>query len=103
MKNVKMYVGVLLLSVAMLGCKKEDKPCNCGVIVADYIVYDDNGTAFYSLTIENDCTNNQEAFFFDYDTWFNNYVGDNFCVTNVSSWMPVGETTSVKVENKVIQ
>jgi hypothetical protein len=47
-------------------------------------VYDDNGTAFYSLTIENDCTGNQEAFFYDFDTWFNNHVGDNFCVTNTT-------------------
>lgn len=98
---MKKLIVVIVMSVMMFGCVKED--CSCGVIVADHIVYDDNGTAFYSLTIENDCTGNQEAFFFDFDTWFNNYVGDNFCVTNVSSWMPVGQTTSVKVENKVVQ
>lgn len=98
---MKKLIVVIVISVMMFACVKKD--CSCGVIVADHIVYDDNGTAFYSLTIENDCTGNQEAFFFDFDTWFNNYVGDNFCVTNVSSWMPVGPTTSVKVENKVVQ
>ena len=103
MKNVKMYVGVLLLSVAMLGCEKEElKDCTCGVITDDEIEYDNNGNIFYSLTIKNDCTNNVEKFYFSQDVWFDAYVGSNFCVLN-TTWMPVGETTSVKVENKVIQ
>lgn len=97
---MKKLIVVLVMSAMMFACVKED--CTCGKIVADHIVYDDNGTAFYSLTIKNDCTGNQEAFFFDFDIWFNNYVGDNFCVTN-TTWMPIGQTTSVKVENKVVQ
>jgi hypothetical protein len=100
MKNLKKVVAVILMSASLFSCDKED--CTCGEIVADHIVYDDNGTAFYSLTIENDCTGNQEAFFYDFDTWFNNHVGDNFCVPN-TTWMPVGQTTSVKVENKEVQ
>jgi hypothetical protein len=102
MKNVRMYVGVLLLSVAMLGCKKEElKDCTCGVITDDEIESDNNGNLFYSLTIKNDCTNNVEKFYFSQDVWFDAYVGSNFCVLN-TTWMPVGETTSIKVENKVI-
>lgn len=99
MKNVRMYVGVLLLSVAMLGCVKED--CTCGVIIDDEIEIDNNFNIFYSLTIKNDCTNNVEKFYFSQDVWIDAYVGSNFCVLN-TTWMPVGETTSVKVENKVI-
>ncbi len=57
--------------------------CSCGYITADGI---DSSTNCYWLEIKNDCTGNKRIFCFSYDIWLNNYVGDRFCVTNVSSW-----------------
>lgn len=57
--------------------------CSCGYITSDGI---DSQTNCYWLEIENDCSGNRKKFCFDYNIWFNNYVGDHFCVTNVSSW-----------------
>lgn len=102
---MKKLVTVVLLTVAMFACQKEEvvKPCNCGVITDDAIEFDNNGNIFYTLTIKNDCSNNLGKYYFSQDVWINAPVGSDFCVTNVSSWMPVGQTTSVKVENKIVQ
>jgi hypothetical protein len=99
---MKKLVTVVLLTVTMFACQK-DKPCNCGVITDDAIEFDANGDIYYSLTIKNDCSDNLGKYYFSQDVWMNNYVGNNFCVTNVSSWIPVGTTTSFKVENKEVQ
>jgi hypothetical protein len=93
---------VVMLTLVMFACQK-DKNCNCGVITDDAIEFDDNGNIFYTLTIKNDCSNNLGKYYFSQDVWMDAPVGSNFCVTNVSSWMPVGQTTSVKVENKEVQ
>lgn len=60
-----------------------DYDCSCGIITNDGI---DSMTNCYWLEIKNDCSGNYKRFCFSYDVWFNNYVGDHFCVTNVSSW-----------------
>jgi hypothetical protein len=104
MKKIKL-LAVLFLTTAILifsSCKK-DKPCNCGIITDDSIEFDSNGTTFYTLTITNDCSNNSGKYYFTYDIWLNAPVGSYFCVTNVSSWMPVGEITIERVENKEIE
>jgi hypothetical protein len=102
---MKKLVTVVLLTVSMFACQKEEevKPCNCGVITDDAIEFDSNGNIFYTLTIKNDCSNNLGTYYFSQDVWMDAPVGSDFCVTNVSSWMPVGPTTSVKVENKEVQ
>jgi hypothetical protein len=105
MKKIKL-LAVLFLTTSILifsSCKKDDKPCNCGIITDDAIEFDSNGTTFYTLTITNDCSNNSGKYYFNYDVWLNAPVGSYFCVTNVSSWMPVGETTIERVENKEIE
>lgn len=105
MKNLKFLLTVFIITISMLSftsCKKEDKPCNCGVITNDDIEFDVNGDMFYSLTITNDCSNNSGKYYFTYDVWLNANVGESFCVTNVTSWLPVGETTPIKVENKEV-
>ena len=102
MKNVKKVVAVILMSAAFFSCDK-DKNCNCGVITDDAIEFDDNGNIFYSLTIRNQCSDNLGKYYFSQDVWMDAPVGSDFCVTNVSSWLPVGQTTSVKVENKEVQ
>ena len=56
---------------------------SCGIITNDGIDYSTN---CYWLEIRNYCSNNTKRFCFSYDVWFNNYVGNHFCVTNVSSW-----------------
>ena len=79
---MKRLLYILLLPFMLLvftGCEKED--CNCGVITNDEILDD-----CYSLTIRNDCSDNYKTFRFDYDVWFNNHLGDDFCVTNEDSW-----------------
>jgi len=78
---MKKLLSILLISIMLIGCEKEED-CNCGVITNDEIL--DDGC--YSLTIRNDCSNNYKTFCFDYNVWFNNSVGDDFCVTNVDSW-----------------
>jgi len=84
MKNIK--VLMIALIVCFISCKKDEAPeppqqCNCGVIANDGIT---NGC--YWLEIRNDCSGNKKSFCFDEDVWMNNFVGDRFCVSNVSSW-----------------
>jgi hypothetical protein len=80
MKKVILILGVLILTFA--SCKKEELcTSTCGIITADGI---DNGC--YWLEIQNECSENTKRFCFDQSTWSNNYVGDNFCVSNESAW-----------------
>ncbi len=78
---MKKLFYILLATIIFSACEKEEN-CNCGVITNDEILDND----CYSLTIRNDCSNNYETWCFDYDIWFDNAVGDDFCVTNVDSW-----------------
>jgi hypothetical protein len=98
MKNLKLMMMTLMMSLVFISCDK-DKNCNCGVITNDDIETS-NGELYYTLTIKNDCSGNSQKFYFDYNTWLNAPVGQNFCVTNVSTWMPIGQIEVIKVENK---
>jgi hypothetical protein len=98
MKNLKLMMMTLMMSLVFISCDK-DKNCNCGVITNDDIEIS-NGELYYTLTIKNDCSGNSQKFYFDYNTWLNAPVGQNFCVTNVSTWMPIGQIEVIKVENK---
>jgi hypothetical protein len=80
MNKLMSFFGVIALTLVMASCSK-DEECNCGIIVSDGITGDCSW-----LDIRNDCTNNTKRFCFDEYTWANNYVGDNFCVTNESQW-----------------
>jgi hypothetical protein len=102
MKKIFLTVAIATSMLLISSCKKE-KPCNCGTITDDAIEFDANSNMFYSLTITNDCSGNSGKYYFDYSVWLDANVGEYFCITNVSSWMPVGETTVHKVENKEIQ
>ena len=101
MRKVALVLG---LTVLLFSCKKEDKKCNCGKITNDNVEFDGSGNVFYTLTIQNDCSGNSGKYYFDYDVWLDANVGENFCVTNVSSWMaePTSATTSRSVDNKSI-
>ena len=71
-----------IIALSFTSCRKETFcDSNCGVIVDDGITAGCNW-----LDIRNDCSGNVKRFCFDINTWFNNYVGDDFCVTNETSW-----------------
>jgi hypothetical protein len=106
---MKKLLLLLVLPVMLLSCQKDDiKPnepepqCNCGIITNDDIITDINGQDHYSLTIKNDCSGNLGTYYFTIDVWYNANVGQNFCITNVDSWLPVGPVTVHEVENKEI-
>ena len=74
--------GVLL---GFASCKKDDPkpsiPCNCGLILSDDVTD-------YSVIIRNDCSGNEKKFYLSQGDWMNAHPGNNFCITNVSSWTP---------------
>ena len=80
MKKTIMFMGII--AIMLFSCKKEEE-CNCGTIANDGI---DSATNCYWLEIRNECSGNKKKFCFDQDIWTNNFVGDRFCVTNVTSW-----------------
>lgn len=87
MKKILLFLSISLIA---FGCKKEEEEelesneqCNCGIIANDGI---DSTTNCNWLEIRNECSGNLKKFCFDEDVWMNNYVGDRFCVSNVSSW-----------------
>jgi hypothetical protein len=100
MRKVKLMMMTLIMSLIFISCQK-DKNCNCGIITNDNIEIS-NSELFYTLTIKNDCSGNQEKFYFDYNTWLNAPVGQHFCISNVSSWMPLSDAEIIIVENKEI-
>ena len=88
MKKVKLMMMALVMSLAFVSCKKEEvKPsepapvCNCGIITSDGI----DGNCYW-LEIRNNCSNNKKTFCFDYDVWLDGNLGEEFCVSNVTSW-----------------
>jgi hypothetical protein len=99
MKNLKVVTALTVCLI--LGSCEKDKNCNCGTITNDDIEIS-NSQFYYTLTIENDCSGNKQKFYFDYNTWLNAPVGQHFCVTNVSSWLPQSEPEVKAVENKEV-
>ena len=73
---------LLLLSIILIGCSKEEEPtpCNCGTIA------NDGADGCYWLEIRNDCSGNKKTFCFDEDVWMNAYVGSSICVSNEQPW-----------------
>ena len=77
MKLIK-YVFILT-TLMVLGCKKEEKVCNCGLVVSD------NGT-YLSVDIKNSCSGNVKTFYLNANDWTNAVVGQDYCITNVTNW-----------------
>lgn len=109
-----------LVFVTLFSCQKEDvrpngslnevpdytENCNCGIITDDDIIIDANGTFYYSLTIQNDCSGNLGTYYFSQSVWMDAHVGEYFCISNVSSWLPEGSVDVVQkidVKNKEVQ
>ncbi len=89
---VKIFFTPIILSVILF--KGYKKKCTYGVITNDDIEFESNRNSFYTLTITNDCTSNSDKFYFDYTTWLDANIDENFCATSVSYWIATsGETT----------
>jgi len=54
-----------MMSFLIFSCGKE-KECNCGLITNDDIETS-NGELYYTLIIQNDCSGNNQKFYFDYN------------------------------------
>ncbi|MEI7669747.1 MAG: hypothetical protein WCJ33_06675 [Pseudomonadota bacterium] len=63
----------------MASCKKDDKTCNCGLIISDDV-------SKTSVTIRNSCSGNEKEFVLAPGDWVNAFVGTDYCITNVESW-----------------
>lgn len=97
-------VTLFFLLLLFSSCDKDlgKQPCNCGTITSDHIEFDANSNIYYTLVIQNDCSNNQAKYYFDYQVWVEAHVGQPFCLQGVSSWAPLGPTTLVEVGDKKI-
>jgi len=83
MKNF--FYLFLFLSVGIFSSceKEEDCVSNCGTITNE----DACAGAFeYCITIRNECTDNLQTFSLSYDDWLGAIKGQEFCITNVTSW-----------------
>jgi hypothetical protein len=73
----KTIIGLaIILSIA--SCKKVE-PCNCGTVTSDRV-------SDYSVVIKNNCSDNERRFILDPSDWVNAFVGESFCITDVTSW-----------------
>lgn len=72
---------VVALAMGFASCKKEidNETCNCGIIVSDNV-------SNYSVDIRNSCSDNVKTFYLTEGDWMNAHPGDNYCITNVTSW-----------------
>jgi hypothetical protein len=78
---MKKLVLVVALAIGFTSCKKEvdNETCNCGLIVSDNV----NN---YSVDIRNSCSNNVKTFYLTEGDWMNAHPGQDYCITNVTSW-----------------
>jgi hypothetical protein len=72
---------IIIAVVALISScnKKEDKPCNCGVIQSDNVQN-------YSVVIQNECSGNNKEFTLSEGDWMNAHPGTNYCITNSGKW-----------------
>jgi|TARA_B110000902_G_scaffold166131_1_gene189678 hypothetical protein len=74
-----------LFTFAMFSCERE---CNCGEVTSDGMDTDPNTSElYYWVVIQNDCSDNYKKFYLEQSDWFDAYVGEPYCITNVDSWM----------------
>jgi hypothetical protein len=83
MRKLLLVIG-LTVSFGLTSCKKkvdanENGPCNCGLVLSDNVQN-------YSVSIRNNCSNNEKTFYLQPGDWMNAYVGQDYCISNVASW-----------------
>lgn len=77
MKKVILSIAVVAL---ISSCKKkEDEPCNCGIVQSDNV-------QDYSVVIKNECSGNNKTFVLSSSDWMNAHVGSSYCITNSTKW-----------------
>ena len=80
MKNI-FYACFFLISLGFFtSCEKECES-NCGIITDENACY-----PLYCVEIRNECSDNLEVFDIGYTSWSTAYVGNEMCITNVTSW-----------------
>jgi hypothetical protein len=76
-------ISIIILVMTLASCKKEEtatpKKCNCGLVVSD-------DASDYSVVIRNSCSGNEKKFILAPGDWFNAYVGEDYCITNINNW-----------------
>ena len=78
MKKVLLVLGLGLAT--MFSCEKsENKPCNCGMVVSDNV-------QDYSVVIRNGCSGSEKRFYLQEGDWMNAHPGNDYCITNTTSW-----------------
>lgn len=70
---------VIILTLVLLSCKKEEKTCNCGIVESDNV-------QDYSVIIRNECSSNSKKFYLTEGDWMNAHPGNTQCISNVESW-----------------
>ena len=72
---------IIIAVVALISScnKKEDKPCNCGIIQSDNVQN-------YSVVIQNECSGNNKEFTLQQGDWMNAHPGSRYCITNSGKW-----------------
>lgn len=70
---------VIILSLLLLSCKKEQQQCNCGLIESDDVTD-------YSVVVRNECSDNSKKFYLTEGDWMNAHPGDRMCFTNETGW-----------------
>jgi len=78
MKKIIILITTLILTLT--SCKKEAlMNCNCGLVVSDNVQN-------YSVVIRNNCSDNEKEFILQPGDWMSAYVGEDYCINNVTSW-----------------
>jgi len=75
------YTTLILCSIGIFSSCEKECVSNCGTIVNEDACVTD-----YCITIRNECTDNLETFIISYSDWENALNGNQFCITNVTSW-----------------
>ena len=70
---------ILILSLSLVGCEKEEKTCNCGLIESDNV-------KDYSIVVRNECSQNSKKFYLTEGDYMNAYPGNTQCFSDVKSW-----------------
>lgn len=77
---MRKLIIVMLTLTALSSCSKDAlKDCKCGTIKDDAL--DNNGQ--FTLTIQNDCSNNTKTFYVNVNAWMDGVVGEKFCMDEI--------------------
>lgn len=79
---MKKLLLIVIIVFSLFSCSNDDNPsqsCNCGLVLSDRV-------SDYSVVIRNSCSGNEQRFYLQGGDWMTAYVGQDYCITNVTSW-----------------